>query len=530
VAAPMLELMESAVRPTPRGQLLAADRSKLLDLDGMVAHVTHLRAAGKRIVHCHGVFDLLHVGHVRHFKAAKALGDVLVVTITQDAYVNKGPNRPAFGEKLRAETIAALEDVDFVAISGFPTAVEVITRIRPDVYAKGPDYRDASLDHTGGITLEREAVEAVGGRIAFTDGVTFSSSNLINRYFPPYPAEVEGWLQRFRDGFAAGDVIDAVKSFVDLRVLVVGEAILDEYVYCDQMGKAAKEPVLAMRYSSRERFAGGALAVANHLAGFCRNVELLTFLGDRDRHEDFVREHLPPNVAPTLLTKRDSPTIVKRRYVEGYLMQKLFEVYEINDELLEEDEESRLCSALEERLDGVDVVVVSDFGHGILTPRVVRTLGKRARFLAVNTQINAANIGFHTISKYKRADYVCVHEGEVRLDARSRRGDLEKLVADLADRLDCDHVLVTRGKSGCTFVDARRGLTTCPAFTSRVVDRIGSGDAVLAVSSLAVARGLPGEVVAFLANVVGAQAVQIVGNRSAIDRTATLKFIETLLK
>lgn len=510
--------------------MIAADRPKVLGLDALAEQVSLLRAQGKTIVHCHGVFDLLHVGHIRHFKEAKLLGDVLVVTVTQDVHVNKGPNRPAFGEKLRAETIAALEDVDFVAVSGYPTAVEVIDRIRPDVYAKGPDYRDATRDHTGGITREQQAVEAVGGRIVFTDGVTFSSSNLINRYFPPYPAEVEGWLQRFRDGFAARDVIEAIRSFVDLRVLVVGEAIVDEYVYCDQMGKAAKEPVLAMRYSSGEKFAGGALAVANHLAAFCERVELVTLLGDRDRQEEFVRERLAPNVEPTFLTKRDAPTIVKRRFVESYLMQKLFEVYEINDEPLDEDDEGALCAALEDRLEGIDVVIVSDFGHGVLTPRVVRTLGKRARFLAVNTQINAANIGFHTISKYKRADYVCVHEGEVRLDARSRRGDLETLVADLAQRLDCDHVLVTRGKSGCTFVDARLGLTTCPAFTSRVVDRIGSGDAVLALSSLAVARNLPGEMVAFIANVIGAQAVQIVGNRSAIDRAATLKFVETLLK
>jgi rfaE bifunctional protein kinase chain/domain/rfaE bifunctional protein nucleotidyltransferase chain/domain len=510
--------------------MIAADRPKVLGLEALADQVAVLRTQGKTIVHCHGVFDLLHVGHIRHFKEAKLLGDVLVVTVTQDVHVNKGPNRPAFAEKLRAETIAALEDVDFVAVSAFPTAVEVIEKIRPDVYAKGPDYRDASQDHTGGITVERQAVESFGGRIVFTDGITFSSSTLINRFFPPYPTEVEGWLQRFRDGFAARDVVDAIKGFVDLKVLVVGEAIVDEYVYCDQMGKAAKEPVLAMRYSSGEKFAGGALAVANHLAGFCENVELVTVLGDRNRQEDFVREHLAPNVEPTFLTKRDSPTIVKRRFVESYLMQKLFEIYEINDEPMEEDDETAFCAALEERLDDVDAVIVCDFGHGVLTPRVIRTLGKRARFLAVNTQINAANIGFHTISKYKRADYICVHEGEVRLDARSRRGDLEALVADLAQRLDCDHVLVTRGKSGCTFVDARLGLTTCPAFTSRVVDRIGSGDAVLAISSLAVARQLPGEMVAFIANVVGAQAVQIVGNRTAIDRTATLKFVETLLK
>lgn len=510
--------------------MIAADRPKILALEALAEQAAAFRAQGKTIVHCHGVFDLLHVGHIRHFKEARAFGDVLVVTLTADNHVNKGPNRPAFSEALRAEAIAALEYVDFVAVSHYPNAVEVIKCIRPDVYAKGPDYRDASLDHTGGIVREREAVEAGGGRIAFTDGATFSSSTLINRFFPAYPEEVEDWLRRFRHGFAANDVIEAIKSFTGLRVMVVGEAIIDEYVYCDQMGKAAKEPVLAMRYNSGEKFAGGSLAIANHLAQFCDRVELVTFLGDRNREEEFIRERLAPNVDPTFLTKPDSPTIVKRRFVERYLMQKLFEVYEINDEMLEEPEESALCALLEERLSGVDVTIASDFGHGMLSPRAVRTLGKHARFLAVNTQINAANIGFHTISKYKRADFVCIHEGEVRLDARSRRGDLETLAREVANKLDCDHILVTHGKSGCTLVDARHGTTKCPAFTTRVVDRIGSGDAVLALSSLAVASQLPGEMVAFIANVIGAQAVQIVGNRTSIDRAATLKFIETILK
>ena len=510
--------------------MITSDDPKVLELDALARRVSELRAQGRTVVMCHGVFDLLHVGHIRHLKEAKTLGDVLVVTLTEDTRVNKGPNRPAFAESLRAESLAALEDVDYVAISRHPTAVEAITRIRPNVYVKGSDYKDAAADVTGGITREREAVEEGGGQIVFTDGLTFSSSTLINRYFPTYPTEVEDWLRRFRDAFAPTDVTSAIKSFAGLKVMVVGEAIIDEYVYCDQMGKSAKEPVLAMRYNSREKFAGGALAIANHLASFCDRVELITFLGDRDRQEEFVRENLAPNIDATLLTKRDSPTIVKRRFVESYLLQKLFEVYEINDEPLDEDDESAFCSLLESRLELPDVVIVSDFGHGMLTPRAVRVLGKRARFLSVNTQINAANIGFHTISKYKRADYVCIHEGEIRLDARSRRADLDHLIRELANRMDCDNVLVTLGKRGCSYFNAGRGNLACPAFATNVVDRIGSGDAVLAVTSLAVAAGVPGEMVAFLSNVIGAQAVQILGNRRAIDRAATIKFVETLLK
>ena len=104
-------------------------RSKIKPLPELATVLDGLRGQGRKVVHCHGVFDLLHVGHLRYFDEAKAMGDVLVVTLTTDKHVNKGPHRPAFTEQLRAEVLAALECVDFVAINPTPTAVEAIRLI-----------------------------------------------------------------------------------------------------------------------------------------------------------------------------------------------------------------------------------------------------------------------------------------------------------------------------------------------------------------------------------------------------------------
>ncbi len=198
------------------------------------------RAAGRRIVHAHGVFDLLHPGHIRHLDEAKALGDVLVVTITEDRHVNKGPHRPAFPEALRAESLAALQAVDHVAINRAATAVTAIDAIRPHVYVKGPDYRNAADDVTGGIVREEAAVAAAGGVLHVTEDLTFSSSALINQYLPTYPGDVQEYLRAFRERYSAGDVISFLDRLLGLRVLVVGEAIVDEYIYCDQMGKSGR--------------------------------------------------------------------------------------------------------------------------------------------------------------------------------------------------------------------------------------------------------------------------------------------------
>ena len=272
------------------------------------------------------------------------------------------------------------------------------------------------------------------------------------------------------------------------------------------------------------------MAIGNHLADFCGSIELLTYLGDTDSHESFVRRHLKPNIKPTFIYKSNSPTIVKRRYVENYSLSKLFGVYQINDELLKESEEKEFCAALEARLPACDVVIVADYGHGLITPRVIELLSSQAGFLAVNTQINAANIGFHTISKYKRTDYICIHEGEIRHDSRSRKGDLKELVIDLSRRLSCSTVMVTRGKNGTLLYREGEGFFECPAFAVKVVDRIGAGDAVLALTSLCVAAGMPADVIGFIGNLVGAEAVAIVGNKGSIKRVRLLQSIESILK
>jgi rfaE bifunctional protein kinase chain/domain/rfaE bifunctional protein nucleotidyltransferase chain/domain len=503
--------------------------AKIVKPEELAGILATLRVAGKRIVQAHGVFDLLHVGHIRHLTEARSLGDVLVVSITEDANVNKGPHRPAFPESLRAEALAALSAVDFVTISRAPSAVPMIELLRPHVYVKGPDYRVPAQDITGGIATEEAAVRAVGGEIHITEDVTFSSSTLINRFMPAFSDATEVYLARLREKYSAADMRGFLDRLAKMRIVVAGEAILDEYVYCDQLGKSAKDPVLAMRYTSAELFAGGALAVANHLANFCASVELVTCLGSAEGNERFIRGSMKPNVRLNFIYKSDSPTILKRRYVEATLLTKLFEVYHINDSPLNDGDEAEYCALLAARLDNADAVVVSDFGHGLLTPQAKTLLDQSGKFLAVNTQINAANIRFHAISSYPRADYICINEGELRLDARERVAPLHTLVGDLLKKMHCERILVTRGSDGVEFFATGEELVS-PALASKVVDRVGSGDAVLAITAACVAAGVPSDAVAFIANVIGAQNVEVIGNRSATAKVATYKFIEAILK
>jgi rfaE bifunctional protein kinase chain/domain len=334
----------------------------------------------------------------------------------------------------------------------------------------------------------------------------------------------------FNTKYSSEDVLGHVESSGSLSVLVVGEAIIDDYQYCEAIGKSSKEPMLAVKQLSRETFAGGVLAVGNHLATFCDHVGLVTLLGSENSYEDFIRDKLDSNIEETLLFRSDSPTIVKRRYIDTYFFTKLLEVYEINNAAMGEADNEVLCATLAEQIPRYDVVIVVDYGHGMLTNEAIDILCNKSNFLAVNTQSNAGNLGYHTISRYPRADLVCIAENEARLEARDRGRDLKEIMFDISDKLHCSRVVVTRGKYGCVCYSEEEGYFEIPALADQVVDRVGAGDAFLSVASMSLANGAPMEVAGLVGNAAGAQAVTVVGNRVSIERVALLKHIETLLK
>ena len=155
---------------------------KILDLDKLAKELSDLKSKGKKIVHCHGCFDMMHPGHIKYFQASKKLGDILVVTVTPDQYVDKGSDRPVFDQYLRTESIAALECVDYVAVNRWPTAENTLRLLVPDYYVKGQEFEKLQ-DKTGKIQKEVDVVKEIGGEMRFTHEIVFSSTKILNRYF-----------------------------------------------------------------------------------------------------------------------------------------------------------------------------------------------------------------------------------------------------------------------------------------------------------------------------------------------------------
>jgi len=504
--------------------------SKIHGVDKLGEVVSREKLSGKKIIHCHGVFDLIHIGHIKHLEAAKKLGDILVVTTTPDRFVNKGPHRPAFGEQLRAEALAALSCVDFVAINEWPTAVEIIKIVKPDMFVKGFVKEDGKRDHTNAISEEEEAVNSVGGKLHLTEEDTYSATTLINRFAGIFSPQTRDFLEGFRRKTSPESLVAELEKLKGLKVLVVGETILDDYQFCSVLGKSSKEPVLAALLKKSEYYLGGSLAIANHVANFCEQVTVVTGIGVEDQRENFIRQGLKGNIKPHLLKTLGHPTIVKRRFLEGYLGTKIFEVYEMGQGPLGQEFENEFRRVLESEIPKNDVVIVADYGHGLISKDSVRLICTKSKFLAVNSQVNAGNRGFNLLSKYPRADFVSIGEPELRLDARELEGPITSLIAGAANRMCTKYFISTAGSSGLFCCDDVGKIHQVPAFSIKVVDRVGAGDAVLAITAPAATLGLSGEVLGFIANVVGAEACMIMGHSSSISASSLYRSITSLLK
>ena len=293
-------------------------KDKIKTLGVLEDIISELKKQGKKIVHCHGVFDIVHFGHVRHFEEAKAQGDILIVTVTPDRFIQKGPGRPFFNEEIRVKHLSSLECIDYVALNEWDTAVETIKIIKPDVYAKGREVlANANVDEKNirerkisNLDLEVEIVKAFGGVLYLTDEITFSSSRIINQITSALPDETKLFLDNFRQkGYSAEKILENLKLLKNIRPLIIGDSILDEYVYCQSMERSGKEALVAYKYTSTDIHLGGIFAVANSIAGFVEKLILISCIGEN--HQDLINKSLKENIQKMLFVQNGAKTLTK---------------------------------------------------------------------------------------------------------------------------------------------------------------------------------------------------------------------------
>jgi len=325
------------------------------------------------------------------------------------------------------------------------------------------------------------------------------------------------------------EICSALEAVRNYNITLIGDTIIDEYDFVSPKGRAVKDPIMSSDYLFSERYAGGVLAIANHLSNFVNHIDLITVLGSTSSHEHFVRESVNKNVTPHLFYK-EGVTTVKKRYVDHVRNSKLFKVEYITDRQLTPDETAPVLEALSETARDSDLLFVSDFGHGFIGRTLVqgRTLvdeiNQHTNKSCLNVQTNSANLGFNLATKYLGSSFLSLDKQELEL-ALSEHGEDDSLLNQLATKRAFETILLTLGKqgnktyrNGAIYHDIARA--------KKIVDVVGAGDAVFSICGLT-HKLLSCHELSFLGNCVGALAVQIMGNKESISQEKLYDVIQS---
>ena len=340
---------------------------------------------------------------------------------------------------------------------------------------------------------------------------------------------VEAYIKEIKDRFKVQEIEELFKKLQGLNVLIIGDTIIDEYCFVEPRGGAIKDPMCTVDYLDEEIYAGGILAIANHVSNFVTNVKVVTLIGDQMSYKDYVNNSLNQNIKSKIFVKSNSPTTRKKRYISKTRNEKLFMIEYFNDLPIDKDLEKEIIDHLEKELHLYDLVIVADYGHGFISEKMIEILEKKAKYLAVNVQTNSANLGFNYVTKYHFPSFLSMDGTELRLAVGDRHSDIEVLMNKLHEKKGFKHFLVTNGKEGVAYFKEGK-IYHGPALTTNVKDIVGAGDAVFSLASLLTCYECETELITFLANCAGGIKVSIMGNKESVTREKMMDFINELFK
>lgn len=439
----------------------------------------------KKVTICHGVFDIVHPGHIRHMLYAKSKTDILIISITADQHIVKANMRPYVPEELRALNLTVFEFVDYVIVDKNPTPIENLKKIQPDYFAKGFEYnKNGIIDKT---KQEIEALKSYGGEVLFTPGdVVYSSSHLLETS-PPNIVYEKLMILMDKENITFNDLRETLNKMKKVRVHVVGDTIVDSYTNCTMIGGMTKTPTMSVRLDNRKDYVGGAAVVAKHIKSACNEVILSTVMGNDDL-KDFVLKDLQQNdIKDNVIIDPIRPTTNKNAIVVSDY--RLLKIDTLDNRLISNNILEKLCKNIKET--EVDLVVFSDFRHGIFNKKTIPMLTEAIPdgvFKVADSQV-ASRWG--NILEFNGGfDLITPNEREARFALADQDSVVRPLGVELYRRANCKTLVLKLGDRGVIVfcdpeVESPRSFFSLDSFANNIVDPVGAGDALLAYTSLA---------------------------------------------
>ena len=439
------------------------------------------RPRKNKVILCHGNFDVVHPGHVRHLTYAKSKAKILIVSITADAFIKKGVYRPFVPEDIRAQNLAAFEMVDYVIIDNNEKPLKILNILKPDFFAKGFEY---SSGHMPPATQEEsKVVESFGGQMIFTPGdIVYSSTKILNLSQPKIQNyKLIDLMSRNKISF---DLLkDSLKKLKNIKIHVVGDTIVDSYTRTNWIGGNTKTPTPSVLFQEKNDYIGGAGIVAKHLKSAGANVTFTTILGNDDL-KDFVIDDLKKsNIQLNTIIDDTRPTTNKNTILSD--IYKLLKVDKVDNQPISEKNLNKIKFFI--RKIKCDAIIFSDFRHGIFNktsvPELIKSI-KKGVFKVADSQV-ATRWG--NITDFKNFDLITPNEKEARFSLADQDSSISVLTRELVKLTKFKNLILKLGERGLVSV-ANKGLQskaiTLPSFASKVVDSTGTGDALLAYSTL----------------------------------------------
>lgn len=455
-----------------------------------------------------GAFNVLHPGHLRLLRFAKECGDHLIVAVQSDRLAGNAAHVP---ENLRLESMKSISWVDEAFIFDQPLN-ELIALMRPDAVVKGKE-------HELRVNSELAVLDQYGGSLIFSSGETmFSSLDLIRKEFQVLDFNSISLPSEFllRHFIKPTRLIELLQQFSRLKLCVVGDLIIDEYITCEPVGMSQEDPTIVVRPIESTRFVGGAGIVAAHAAGLGASVQFFSVSGN-DASRDYALAGLDgAGVSVRLLLDESRPTTLKQRYRSKG--KSLLRVSHLHQGAISSRLQAELLTALDEALNSADLLVFSDFNYGCLPQPLVDKLiciaRSRGVFMAADSQ-SSSQVG--DISRFGGMDLITPTEREARISTRNREDGLVVLAEQLRQQASAHNVLLKLGDEGLLIHAAdesgERWLTDrVNALNSSPKDVAGAGDSLLITSAMTLACGGTIWEAACLGSLAAAVQVGRVGN------------------
>jgi len=501
-----------------------------MNLFSIQKKIKEIRKNNQTIGLCHGVFDLLHYGHLLHFEAAKKKCDYLFVSITSDQYIDKGPKRPIHNNYERVHFLQNLNCVDYAFIAKGKSGVDSINLIKPDFYFKGNDYKNNFLDKTKKIFVEINTVKKNKGKVIYTNEKQMSSSKIINQLGLALNDNQLKFLNHIKKLNSFNEIIELLDNLKKNKVLVVGDLIIDKYIFGNVLGKSGKEPHMVFNQIKEDLYIGGSAIVANHLSTFIEKITLISDLGNENQIKKLLKKNLKKNIKHiTLKPEKNYKSSIKTRFIDSVSNYKLFGSYLIPNLDIKKFHDS-LNKILSKAVKKHDVIIIADYSNNFFDSNSLKKIKQSKNFICGMAQKNSNNSVFHTLDHLKNFDLLCINEGELRSEVRDKKNDIDLIAKKFLKKNNLKYLVVTKGIEGSILFNHKLKKYTCPSFNSKPVDKVGAGDSMLAILSILLKNNINPSISLLIASLVSSNVVNNIGNRYAASRFDIDRSLEYLFK